>query len=307
MRISKSVKEKFPNLASDLRPAFAGPLNSKSLCTPAAVRASIRRETMKMKLRPFAFVVVLGLFVAAMAYSQEIPAGTILPIMSSATLDSTRSKPGDQFKGKLMQDVTLPSGKKIRSGAKIQGRVLQSSGPSATAGARLVVRFDRLIADGKQFPINVSLRALASMLDVFDAQLPVGTFDEYGTSISDWTTVQVGGAAVYLGDGTVREALDIVGRAPSYGVVTAKLIPAPKLGCPANSVDSEREQSLWIFSPWACGAYGFEDLKIAHHGATPPVGSIELTAPTTVHVRGGSGWLLRVVSAQPDTDNPPAK
>jgi hypothetical protein len=286
---------------------FAGPLRPKSLCSPAAVCASIRRETAKMRLRPFAFVVVLGLLVAAMAFCQEIPEGTVFPIMSSATVDSAKSKPGDRFTGKLMQDVILPSGERIRSGAKIQGQVVESSGPSATAGTRLVVRFDRLVGDGKQFPISVSLRALASMEDVFNAQLPVGTFDEYGTSISDWTTVQVGGAAVYLGDGTVRDAMEIVGRAPGWGIVTGKLIPAPKRGCAANSLDSEREQSLWVFSPWACGAYGFDDLKIAHHGVTTPVGSIELTAPTTVHVRGGSGWLLRVVSARPDTNDPPAK
>ena len=85
------------------------------------------------------------------------------------------------------------------------------------------------------------------MQDVFFAQLPTNNFNEYGTSISDWTTVQVGGAAVYRGDGTVREALDIVGRTTDYGAVTAKLIPAPKRGCPAGSAATEREQALWVF------------------------------------------------------------
>lgn len=231
--------------------------------------------------------------------SQQIPAGTVLPVMASRTLSSAKSKPGDRITGKLMQDVVLPSGEKIRAGARVEGQVLRALEPAAPIGALLVVRFDRLIADGKEYPISVSLRALASMQDVFEAQLPVSTFDEYGTSVSDWTTVQVGGAAVYLGDGTVRDAMEIVGKAPGWGIVTAKLMPAPKRGCAANPVGGEREQSLWVFSPWACGTYGFENLSIAHHGNTDPVGTIELSGARAVHVRGGSGWLLRMVNTQP--------
>ncbi len=53
-----------------------------------------------------------------------------------------------------------------------------------------------------------------------------------------------------------------------------------------------------MFSPWACGVYGFSDLKIAHAGRTQPVGQIELESSRNVHVQGGSGWLLRVESAR---------
>ena len=130
------------------------------------------------------------------------------------------------------------------------------------------------------------------MQDLFNAQLPVGTFDDFGTSISDWTTVQVGGAAVYLGDRTVRDGMQIVGTAPGYGITRAKLVAAPKRGCPADSELAEREQSLWIFSPWACGTYGFDDLTIAP-GTT--VGTVELTSPKNLDVHAGSGWLLVVI------------
>ncbi len=144
------------------------------------------------------------------------------------------------------------------------------------------------------------------MQEVFDAQLPIGTFDDYGTSTSDWTTVQVGGAAVYRGDGTVRSAMDVVGHSTDYGAVTAKLQPNTKLGCPANPAAVEREQSLWVFSPWACGTYGFDDLAIAHHGSTAPVGTIELTSRSRVLIRAGSGWLLTVVpSPEPETTPTP--
>ena len=245
------------------------------------------------------------LLLSAIAFAQQIPVGTVLPIMSNGTLDSRKSKPGEKLTGRLMQDVVLPSGVLVRSGAKIEGQILESSQPAGPTGARLILRFERLVSGGKQFSINVSLLALASMQDVFEAQLPVSNFDEYGTSSSDWTTVQVGGAAVYRGDGTVRSAMDVVGHATDYGAVTAKLVPAPKLGCPATPAESDREQSLWVFSPWACGTYGFDALAFAHHGATDPLGTIVLSASKSVRVRGGSGWLLRVVTSGPDAESHP--
>lgn len=260
-----------------------------------------------MRTGAFLFVFGVAVLSTAIAFSQEIPSGTVLPVMTSKSVDSAKSKPGDKLAGRLMQDVVLPSGRRIRAGARVEGQVVESAATPNSSGARLVVRFDRVVADGKDLPITVSLRALASMQEVFQAQLPVGSFDEYGTSTSDWTTVQVGGAAVYRGDGTVRSAMEVVGRATDYGAVTARLTPVPKLGCPENAFDSDREQSLWVFSPWACGTYGFEDLEIPHHGTTAPVGTIELTSLKAVHIRSGSGWLLRTVLAGSDSHNPPAK
>ena len=224
--------------------------------------------------------------------AQQIPAGTVLPVMMSTTIDSARLKPGDRVKGKLMQNVVLPSGETIRAGAKLGGQVTQAApGPNA----RVDIRFDKLTAARKEYILRVRLRALASMEEVFAAQLPVGTFDEYGTSISDWTTVQIGGAAVYLGDATVRSGMEIVGRAPAYGEVLAKLEPAPKWGCPAEAMVMSNEQALWLFSPWACGIYGLDDLSIGQPNAETPFGTVVLTAPKAVRVRAGSGWLLEAV------------
>jgi hypothetical protein len=245
-------------------------------------------------MKSLAFAVLIVPLVAAVANSQHIPAGTVLPIMTNTTVESGKSKPGDKVTARLMQDVALPSGERIRRGAKLEGQIVQTS--DAGIGATLALRFEHLVSGGRQIPLTVSLRALASMQEVFEAQLPTSTFDEYGTSISDWTTVQVGGAAVYLGDATVRDGMQIVGQAPGWGIVTAKLVPAPKLGCKAIPTESQSEQALWIFSPWACGTYGLDDIQIAHHGVTPPVGTIELNAPARFRVKSGSGWLLLVVA-----------
>jgi hypothetical protein len=53
----------------------------------------------------------------------------------------------------------------------------------------------------------------------------------------------------------------------------------------------------------ACGVYGFPDLEITHTGRNHPAGEIVLTSRKgNVHLRGGSGMLLRVNTAQPAED-----
>lgn len=81
--------------------------------------------------------------------------------------------------------------------------------------------------------------------------------------------------------------------------MTARLISAPKRGCPAGT---DREESLWKFSPSACGTYGFSNLRILHASATE---EIVLQSDDNVHIQGGSGWLLQFGSA--DGDDTPAK
>jgi hypothetical protein len=257
-----------------------------------------------MTLRRSLLVFFFPLLTLASLLAEQLPSGTALPVMAHTSLNSVKAKPGATITGKLMQDVVLASGERIRRGAKVVGQVVESSPGAGGTPARLLVRFDRLISGNKQYSVTTSLRSLASMQDVFNAQLPTSTFDEYGTSVSDWTTVQVGGAAVYLGDATVRDGMNVVGHAPGYGITRARLVPAPKRGCTAKLGDSTDEQSLWVFSPWACGTYGFEDVAIAHHGTTPPVGVIELTAPGAVRIQAGSGWLLLVLPPQSPAGNP---
>ena len=232
---------------------------------------------------------------AALAFAQQIPAGTVLPVMLNSTLDTRHSKPGQKVTGKIMQDVPLPDGSKIPKGSTIQGAVVRADAPAAASPARLVLNFSAVRAGQREIPIAVHLRALASPGQVFEAKLPTNAIDDYGTSTSDWNTIQIGGAGVYRGSGEVVQGGALVGRTTDYGAVTAKLMVAPKAGCKS---DSEREQALWLFSPWSCGVYGYSDLKIMRSGDGR--GVIELQSPGNIHIAGGSGWLLRTDGDRPD-------
>ncbi len=237
-------------------------------------------------------LVLLTLWSASVASAQEIPDGTVLPVMLGSTLDARHDQPGRTITGRIMQVVPLPDGATIPEGSRIIGHVVAAGRATAGSPSHLAIRFDRVVAKGRQIPIAAHLRALASMNEVFEAKMPTNAWDDYGTSPSDWNTVQVGGAGVYRGDGQVVSADQVVGHATDYGAVTAKLMAASQGGCRG----SDREQAMWIFSPWACGTYGFSDLKITHAGKTEPIGQIEFESSRDVHIASGSGWLLKAES-----------
>ena len=133
-----------------------------------------------------------------------------------------------------MQDVPLSDGAVLRKGARITVQVVNASPARPGSPSRLAVRVDRIIAGGQHISITAHLRALASANAVFEAKLPTNAIDDYGTSTSDWNTVQIGGAGVYRGSGIVVDGDRVIGKTTDYGAVTAKLIAAPRLECRAS-------------------------------------------------------------------------
>jgi len=218
----------------------------------------------------------------------SLPPGTVLPIMLSSTLNAKSDKPGQKIEGRLMQEVQLLSGTVIKKGSRVTGQVISVQRP-----ARIILQFNELRDDDQTIPLNVSLRALASSQSVFQAGLPVDASP--WESSQGWVTKQVGGDYVFRGRGYVASDEGKIGRWTGTGV-WAKLSPGGD--CPDSDING-LEQSLWVFSASACGAYGFDkDLTIASAGRTAPLGQITLQSSKGLVVRGGSGWLL-VVNAAP--------
>src|SRR5581483_10982304 len=240
------------------------------------------------------FVAVLLVFLSLAAAAQQSNEGTIVPVMLNRTLDARHAKPGERISGRIMQDVSLPDGATIPRGATIVGHIVSARPATAASGSQLVLKFDQIEFGGRQAPVAAALRALASANEVFEARLPTNAIDDFGTSPSDWNTVQIGGAVVYRGNGEVVSGNEVVGRATDYGAVTAKLLAAPERGC---SGTSQREQALWKFSPWACGAYGLGELQVVRSQEAADAGEIVLQSARNIRIDGGSGWLLRVLPA----------
>jgi hypothetical protein len=215
--------------------------------------------------------------------------GTLLPAMLSSSIDSHKNRPGDEIKARLMQDVPLGNGHKLPAGTRVVGEITDVKPSMVT------LRFDRLFVRNNTIAIRTNLRALASMTEISDAQLPTNTVSgDFGSSVDDWNTVQVGGDVVYgRRGGPVMHGSSVVGHSLLGNGVLAVPEAASDSTCRAD-ISSETPQAMWLFSASACGTYGYPDLSIAHAGRSEPIGIVVLAAPDRVRITAGSGVLLRV-------------
>jgi len=231
----------------------------------------------------------------AMLVVQGIPAGTALPVALNSTLDAKKDKPGSKIEARLMQDVRLPAGEKIKAGARVSGHIVAVS-KTTGGGSRMVLTFDQLTADGRTIPLVLSVRAIADSNSVFQAQVPINALSDAESS-NQWVMRQVGGETVNRRLGLVGSDYGIVGRYDD-GAPWGKLTAAVEGDCSAADGNGI-EQALWVFSTSACGLYGLEGMKLVEDGRSDPLGQIALESTKNLHIGGGSGWFLLVVSAGP--------
>jgi hypothetical protein len=247
--------------------------------------------------------ILISLLLPSVLFAVEgVPAGTTLPVTLGRTIDTRKARVGDVVIVKLAQDVPLGNSKLLRSGTKIEGRVLQASAAGKNRESLLTLRFDRILGVTPA-AIVADLRAIASPLEVNDAKLPA-TGPDRGTSSAVYTTVQVGGDVVYRGGGPVMHADEVVGK-PVYDGVLVRLQENLQGQCRGEMSDAAAEyQATYIFSASACGAYGMGDLEIAYAGRTIPQGQIVLKSKgAPIKLRAGTAMLLRV-TAPPTPNNP---
>ena len=215
------------------------------------------------------------------ASAQDVPAGTVIPVMLTVTLDSNKAKAGEPVAGRIMQAVPLSSGGDIPKGAKVLGHVAEVQPGDGSSPSVLAVQFDKILVRGRSMTMKTNVRALASMMAVYDAQVPL--FEPDTTPRSAVLTAPVGGDASFQPDNPEKSREKLV-----------LFSGVPAMGC-GTRVDSEGwSGALWVFSPYACGVYGFgKSVVIVNDGSTEPVGNIVLASRKNVLVHAGSGFLLR--------------
>jgi hypothetical protein len=243
-------------------------------------------------------VLLVGLFAlsAGLLAQDRIPPGTVLPVRLNTSLSSAKCKPGQSITARIMQDVPLASGIKVRAGSKVVGHVIDVTPARGGARGKISFQFDKLVMSKETVSVATNLRALASPLEVEEAQLPFWTPDR-GTPSSAWTTIQIGGdEIVYRGGGHVSNGERTVGEPASDGVL-ARVSAKAGTDCRGAVEGNDRPQALWLFGSDACGTFGYPRVMITHAGRSDPVGEIVLTSiDGDLNVRSGSGMLLRVNS-----------
>lgn len=235
-----------------------------------------------------AWILLLALLLPAAAPAQdELPAGTVLPVTLDHGLKARSVRPGRPIRAEVMQNIP---GTPIRRHSHLVGQVVRASA-EPNGVERLQLHFDAVEVKGRRIPLQAHLRAIASFMDVGDAQVPEEGASR-GITPEVATTRQIGGEQVYRGGGSVNSGNLVVGKPAPYGVLVT---PRAQGKCRGVVGQNTRPQAFWLFSSDACGVYGMANLHIEHAGRTAPIGDIVLaTDEGQLNLPGGTAFLLRV-------------
>ena len=265
------------------------------------------RKMFALKLGTLAFGAVnLALCAAAAtvpALSQTLPLSTAIPVRFVHSVDARKAQPGDAVTAKTMQVIVLPGGDVIRKGTVIVGHVVGVEAfhfdPTPYAhqkASELSIHFDKVQEGNTAIPVNLSVRALANTIDSREAAYPHSSDD---TDHVGMMTL-IGGTTFSPLDKTIQsEDGDAIGYNRRNGVF-AKLVSSGYSG-PDTSFHCEAtdtEQSVAIFSPGACGVYGFAGDYLSDNGKNGS-GTFTLTVRGhSVKLYAGSTALLQVSEAK---------
>ena len=239
----------------------------------------------------------------APALSQALPHSTAIPVRFVHSLDAKKAKVGDTVTAETMQVITLPGGEEIAKGAMIVGHVVAAQAfhfdptPYAHQQPSLIsIHFDKLQKGEAVIPVNLSVRAIASTIDSQEAASPhyLDETDRVGTvKLIGGTEFTPFDKMIQSGDG------DAIGYNRKEGVfarLTASGYSGPGASFHCEATDTE--QSVAIFSPDACGVYGFAGDYLSDNGHD---GSGTFTLAVRGHsvkLYSGSTALLQVNQAK---------
>ena len=221
---------------------------------------------------PARFVAVALLIASPFALAQgahaaspvaELPARTTLPIVFTRTISANHAKAGDTVFAKTIQVVHLPDSSVLPAGTKIVGHVVSAtpfsfdSTPYAhQRPSELVIEFQTAQLNSIELPLHVTLRAMAGPIAANSASEPQSSdMDSLGT------LSQIGGDLLVPSQ---KEVVNQQGDTVAYNRrdgVYAHLIANGS--CDA----SDNEVSVALFSPTACGLYGFGSVSVEANGS----------------------------------------
>ena len=203
--------------------------------------------------------------------SQVLPQSTAIPVRFEHSVDTKKAKVGDQVTAKTIQVIALPGDRSIPKGALLVGHVVAlevfhfDETPYAhQKPSMLSIHFDKLQTGDAAIPVNLSVRAIASTIDSKEAAYPHSTDDTDHLGMM----ILIGGTTFSPLDKMIQtEDGDAIGYNRKNGVF-ARLIAS------GSCSGTDTEQSIAIFSPDACGAYGFGGDYLADTGPRTAAGPL---------------------------------
>lgn len=201
------------------------------------------------------------------------PAAVTIPFVFANTVDAAKSHNGDAVTGRTIQAVTLADGSLLPKGSEVRGHITKvrafSFDPAPYAKQQpsiLAIHFDEVSTKTGNKKINASVRAIADRFAADEASSP-----HYQDDTDHVGTMELIGGGSYspLSKEIVTGDEDIIGY-NRKGMVFARLMSSGQ--CDASG----GEQSVAIFSPMACGVYGFDGLSMPDNGSASNSGTFRL-------------------------------
>jgi hypothetical protein len=235
---------------------------------------------------------------ATSATQTKVPPGTALPVRFLRSVDAKRARPGDRVIAKTLQIVILPGGQRLPKGALLVGHVVDAQpyhfDPEPYAhqkSSSISIHFDQIVNGDLTLPVNLSVRALANTLQSLWAPRPHYQDETDGAG----TMILIGGDEFSPFDKTVRDdSGDVIAYNRKDGLF-ARLLPSDDAASKThlNCSSTSTEQSVAIFSPNACGLYGFGSVSMPHAGRSGSGTFTLVSRGRSIKLYAGSTALLQ--------------
>ena len=231
----------------------------------------------------------------------QIPPGTALPVRFVRSVDAKIAQPGDRVIAKTLQIVMLPEGQHLPKGTTLVGHVVEARpyhfNPEPYARQRassISIHFDQIVTRNLTLPVNLSVRALGSALQSEWAPSPHSLDD---TDVVG-TMILIGGDEFSPLDKTVRDdGGDVIAYNRKDGVFARLMASNNPVPVNVNCGGTRTEQSVAIFSPRACGLYGFASVSMPQAGRRGSGTFTLVSRGSSIKLDAGSTALLQETEA----------
>ena len=230
--------------------------------------------------------------------SVSADSGAATNAVLSGSLDAKKSKPGDPVTAKTTEPSSTPDHTSLPKGTKLLGHVTQAKAAGKGEGqSTLGFVFDRaVLKDGREVPINTTVRALAAGEGAGDVAGSSG--DTMGGSLGGGAMSSASSSASALGGvggqagGVLGSAGQVTGRATGTvsGVASHS---ARTLSGSAGAIGGLTAHGL--LSPDSRGVFGMQNLNLAQSSSGS--GSIVSSSGRSLRLESGTRMLLDVQSA----------
>lgn len=221
----------------------------------------------------------------------------------SGTLDAKKAKPGDPVTAKTTEPSTTADHQQLPKGTKLLGRVTEAKAAGkGEAQSTLGIVFDRaVLKDGREIPINTTVRALAAAEGTANASggdamgaggAAMGGLGGGGRTSGSGLGGAVGGLGATAGGavGGVAGGVGRVGGGASGTLGSTVGASSHALTGGAGAVGGVNSQGL--LSAGSQGVFGMQGVSLAQNASG--AGSVVTSAGKNVRLESGTRMLLSV-------------